>query len=345
MKAVPATLKQVASAAGVSVNTASAVMRGRSRDARISEALTTHVRSVAASLRYRPNAGARSTRTGRFGGVGLVMSTTSRLSGAPSSLLRGIHDELAARDLHLATTYLPDDRLVSDDAAPKILRELLVDGLLVNYTHQAPPRMLELIDQSGVPAVWLNTKRDHDCVRPDDLGAALAATNLLLSRGVRRIAWADFTHSPRFPVVHHSATDRRSGYTQAMLAAGLTPRYLTDGLSAAQWECSPFELADQMLDDADRPEAVIGYADTSVAPFHAAALRRGLRLGRDLSLISFDERPSPLLHPRVTTMCLPHEQIGRAAARMIDQRIRNPQHQPAVVLPLTLDEAGTCPRP
>ncbi len=42
----------------------------------------------------------------------------------------GIHDELAAHNLHLTMTRLPDERLTDEGVVPKLLREWMADGLL-----------------------------------------------------------------------------------------------------------------------------------------------------------------------------------------------------------------------
>ena len=51
----------------------------------------------------------------------------------------------------------------------------MADGMIVNYTHEIPQPMLDVIRAHHTPAVWLNAKLASDCVYPDDLGAAQQA--------------------------------------------------------------------------------------------------------------------------------------------------------------------------
>jgi DNA-binding LacI/PurR family transcriptional regulator len=94
---MPATLNDVAHAAGVSNVTASRVLTSKQSAVPISEATCRHVLDAAAHLSYRPNLLARGSRTQRSGAVAVMVkdigetrrtvpvrcSCPSWLSGAP----------------------------------------------------------------------------------------------------------------------------------------------------------------------------------------------------------------------------------------------------------------------
>ena len=66
----------------------------------------------------------------------------------------------------------------------------MADGMIVNYTHEIPQAMLDLVHAHHAPAVWINVKLAKDCVFPDDVNAARSVTEELIQLGHRRIAFA-----------------------------------------------------------------------------------------------------------------------------------------------------------
>src|SRR3954453_960814 len=186
------TIKEIARRTGLSIPTVGNVL-GRSAN-RYSAKTRERILQVAHELGYKPNASARAMRQGRFGCAALVLSRSKQQthSHIPTGLLDGLDDALAQHDMHLTGARLTDEELSSDDFLPKVLRESMADGMIVNYTHEIPQAMLELIHAHHAPAVWLNAKMPHDCVYPDDRGAAQAATEVLIQRGHKRIAFLHF---------------------------------------------------------------------------------------------------------------------------------------------------------
>jgi DNA-binding LacI/PurR family transcriptional regulator len=104
-------------------------------------------------------------RTGSFGCVALLLSTRQFHSALPIGLMEGIHDGLAERNLHLTFARVPDEKLTDEQEVPKFLREWMADGMIVNYTHDFPVRLLTLINEHEMPSIWTNAKLDADCVR------------------------------------------------------------------------------------------------------------------------------------------------------------------------------------
>src|SRR5262245_28817077 len=186
------TIKEIARRTGLSIPTVGNVL-GRAAN-RYSAQTRQRVMKAAAELGYKPNASARAMRQGRFGCAALVLSRSKQQthSHIPSGLLDGLDDELAQHDMHLTVSRLTDEELSTEAFLPKVLRESMADGMIVNYTHEIPPAMLNLIHAHHAPAVWLNAKLGEDCVFPDDHGAARATTKQLIELGHRRIALVHF---------------------------------------------------------------------------------------------------------------------------------------------------------
>jgi LacI family transcriptional regulator len=317
-----AVLDEIAVEVGVSRRTVAAVLGG-SYEPRYAAARRRAVliRQAADRMGYRPNAAAKAVSTGRFRNVGLLMGTHYERSNFTRELIRGIHDGLVSQSMQLTISFLDDEVLESQDKLPAILREQMVDGLLINYTHAIPPHMQEAIERARLPVVWVNVKREgHACVYPDDLHAGYQATGHLWALGHRRIVFADFVHGPNCGFEpHYSVMDRRAGYEQAIRHVGGEPSFVTfarrlDGAAAVQ-------LAAAMLDTPQRPTAVIGQAPRDAAIWHGAALAKGLRVPEDLSLITFGQERLGDNILDFTRLIEPGEEMGRLAAENLLKQI------------------------
>lgn len=292
----------------------------------VSDELRTKVLQTARELGYRPNTGARAMRTGRFESVVLVQSTERMASPMPEALLVGIDEVLAAVDVSLVLARLPDDQLVSDVFVPKVARELLADGLIINYDTNLPHRLLELIADHHLPAVWINSRQGETSVRPDDLRAGDEVTQCLIDHGHKRILYADF-FIEHHQWVHYSRKDRLAGYRTAMMRAGLK-----------QLEATPDDHVDmtayaKLAIERLKPTAVIGYGDVETSAFMLCALRAGLDIPRDMSLATFAGAPY-FIGMEIATWLVPQLDIGRTVAQQVLAAMRDRSVvQKSVVLP------------
>jgi LacI family transcriptional regulator len=339
------TIKQIAKHTGLSIPTVGNVL-GRAAN-RYSAETRKRVLQAAEELGYRPNSSARAMRRGRFGCAALVLSRSRRQthSHIPAGLLDGLDDALAQYDMHLTVSRLTDEELTSEQFLPKVLRESMADGMIINYTHAIPQRMLDLIHAHHAPAVWLNAKLLEDCVYPDDEAAARTATNHLIALGHRRIALVHFMVSNVFAGpfdlskgnFHYSVADRARGYASAMLDAGLTPavkhhdRYVedTDHLSVCR----------AMLARDDRPTAVLVYSDRDVPTVVRAASELGLSVPRDLSVLVFHPGELWAGGQYVSTISVPTAEMGRRAVAMLMRKLESPSEacpaEPVLYEPIT----------
>jgi len=315
---VTPTLKDIATQVGVSEMTVSRALRGTGR---MSEATRERIHRAASQLQYRPNAAARSMAQQRFGNVDLLLSSHLSTSLLPSQLLDAMHDVLARRELALTITRLPDEKLTDAGYMPRILRELAADGMLINYNAAIPQRMIDLIEQHHLPSVWLNSKRDHDAVYPDDLAAARSLTRRMLELGHRRVLYVDFTHGPEQTWQHYSGIDRRAGYEQAMRGAGLTPHHLGEPAMRTDQRMMTSLIA--ALTAPDRPTAVIAYSAMEGRAAVAASIAAGLDMPEHISIACFADRVLQDLGPRMATMVIPHQAMGEAAVDMLITKIND----------------------
>lgn len=324
------TQHELARKAGVSQRTVSYVF---TQPDRVAEGTRQRVLDVARDMGFRLNASASAVRSGRFNAIALLLSTERHRSRLFMDTLDGIDDALVDRNYHLTLSRLPDEKLTSSGFMPKALRELMADGLLINYSTAPPIAMARMIEEHQLPSVYLNHIRKHDCVYPDDEAAGREITQRLIGLGHRKIGFINFTAE-----VHYSTIDRRRGYEQAMQEAGYTPMLHVQSLSINDQE----SVLHQWLKQADRPTAVVCYGDALAMRLIHAAARQGLRVPEDISVASFHGVVSEMAGMNITTMKRPDYDIGHRGALQLLSKIDQPDHDhPPLVLPFTYDHGQT----
>jgi DNA-binding LacI/PurR family transcriptional regulator len=331
---MPVTLKDIADHTGLSCPTVTRILRGDS--ARFSKLTRDRVQKAAAELGYRPNAAARAVGRGRFGCVTLLLGSDIARSDMPVPLLLGMQDELARHDMYLAVTRLPDEELTRDGVVPKVLRENMSDGLIVNYTHNIPQRMRELIESSSVPAVWVNVDLPANCVHPADSTVAAGLVERLYAAGHRRIAYFKFDSSE-----HYSVQARREGYIKAMRQRSLEPILIDRETPTPRQP----DVVREVLSRPDRPTAgIVRPEDAPTIVCVAAEL--GLSFPRDLSMASISGYKFSLMGREVTASILPAHAEGREAVAMLLRRLAKPgERQSPVVTPFEVFEGQTITSP
>ncbi len=341
---MPVTLQHIADRAKVTKMTVSNILNGRYEPVR-SAAMkrAKRIRKIAAELGYRPNTAARAVSLGRFDAAALILAEDQGASHLPPRLLQGIHAALTARNLHLIVAALPDQALTDEGFVPKMLREVLADGLLVNYNARIPARMIELIRDFHVPSIWINSKQDEDCVYPDDRAASIEATRSLLEAGHRRIVYLDCTHEPDRAPDHYSGIDRYEGYADTMQAAGLNPvQFGTPRLRDAQGPGRLIPAIAELLASPDRPSAVLAYSDLEGRATLAAAAVAGLSLPADLALIQFSDVVASDMGYFPATMLLPEIRVGGEAVDMLAEKMADPMNPlPPRAIPFDFDTGQT----
>lgn len=334
-------LEAIAQHLGISRSSVATALRGSRRPKRPATiAKTQAIRAAAAELGYRPNSAAKAVSTGRFGCVTLVGTTAPGRSSLNPRMLWGLHDGLTAFDIHLAVAVIPDEEFAAQGILPKILREQMSDGLLINYTDHIPAQLEAIIEDEVIPALWLNSKQPHDCIRPDDESAARQATLRLIQHGHRNIgylAWGrgDEDWSER----HYSEADRQQGYEQVMASAGLPLRIMRGRRQIPGAE--RFDFVHAMLAAHDRPSAVL-VPCPAVPELMVACHHLGLRVPQDLSIVQIADEATHVMGLRPTSYLVPHEELGRAAGHLVAAKIAQPQKRlEAQLIPFVVKEGDT----
>jgi LacI family transcriptional regulator len=307
-------IKDVAQAAGVSVTTVSHVLNEVAY-ARVSPETKERVRAAAAQLGYGPNRLAQALRTRRTGMLGLLSEDIATTPHAGRIILGA--DEAARQrgyNLMIINTSASAS-LESRTADVGALLERRVDGILyATMYHRAVDLPANL---GGVPSVLVDsvsTSGTIPAVVPDEEGGARTAVAALLEAGHTRIGFLNNTDD--VPATHL----RLRGFRAALDGAGLDGggAWVESGPSEVQ---GGYEAAIRLLIRRGAPTALFCYNDRMAMGAYRAAAELGLRIPDELSIVGFDDQQliAANLHPALTTVALPHYEMGAwAAGQLID---------------------------
>jgi LacI family transcriptional regulator len=327
------TRTDVARHAGVSAAVVSYVLNDGPRPV----AAGTRERVLAAikELGYRPNGVARALKLRRTHTLGLVVPDNSNPYFA--ELAKAIEDVAFARGYSLLLGNSSDDATREFEQIRAFL-DRQVDALMLISVRADPD--LSVLKRSGTPAVLIDRASATvtvPTVSVDNAAGASAATRHLIEHGHRRIGC--ITGPGHLPAVR----DRLTGYTRALDDHGIhrahelvhsAPFTRTGGLAAAR----------VLLTLTAPPTALFVASDLQAVGALRAAVELGLKVPRDLAVVSFDGTQESLYaDPSLTAIRQPVEQIAR---RAIDQLLPGDDAgEPHTVLSaeLVVRESCGCP--
>lgn len=334
---MPVTIKDIARASGFSVPTVSQVLNNKGGLYR--PQTREKILRTARELGYRPNSYRWVLRTGRFNNVGFLFPVDPKRGGVSSGTWRGMGEALAEHDMHLTAGFLPEEAFTDEGYVPKILRERSVDGLLIHHTRGMPASLAELIRSHDIPAVWLDEQRDADCVYTDMRSGLRDAAQYLIQLGHKRIAYATNHVGDDFCTPGHY-----EAYAEVMDAAGLAPIDLRAAEPVAG--CERGMRYHDRFTAPDPPTAVIGVApDDALSVFMGGTLA-GLKAGRDFSVLFVGDSPVVVGGYDFSFVRFDTEEMGRAAVKMLLNKIDNPKRRAAPqIAPMRVIEGQTTAPP
>ena len=301
------TIYDVARAAGVSKSLVSLVLRDSPQ---VSQARRDAVRAAIDELGYRPSRAAALLASNRTHSVEVLIDDFRNPSFV--GLVRSIQDELSGRGYHLGVT----DLQLSAHQARADLDNLAAraDGLIL--AAEPDSAMLTTWRGPTVVAGWRDTMPDSaDLVTSDDEAGGRQVVAHLRALGHRRIGHLTGGGGPAFR--------RRTGFTDAVLAAGLDLRLTETGRGTTEED--GYRATGELWDRHPDTTAVFAANDSMALGALAALRERGLSVPGDVSLVGYDN--SPLAQSRyldLTSVDDRSEAVGIGAARALLARIDDP---------------------
>ena len=338
-------IREIATKLGVSKSSVGLALNTPAENCPLSTKTRERIIRAAQEMGYRTNSLARSMRTGRFKAVSVTVGSHHPFF-LPAELIYGAESYLEKHGIHIIVSWLDEEKLASGTYVPKVLDEWACDGALIYCQHTFPESIQRQIDRFLIPAIWLNTKLDYDCVYVDDFQAARTATAHLIKLGHRRIAYACLEGPTPG---HYSEQDRLGGYRTAMSEAGLTPHILPPPTSVPLRDIREDQrhvFAKNILSHRRRPTAILCYEISIAAPLLVGAISLGMSVPRDLSLMAFGRMNFNDTGHSISTIRLRLDEVGRRAAELILRKIEHPEIKTdPVAVPITWDHDLTLAPP
>ena len=315
------TMREIAAAVGVSVNTVSRALAGKDS---VSEDTRAHIQAEAERLRYVPNSMARSLVLGAAMTVGLVITNPS--NPLYSKLISTIEQHGRAHGYSLLLVATEENVENEQRAAHELLR-WGVDGAIV-VPVQTETAHWHRLPAAGLPIVFLNRdlpESASDFVGVDNVAAVYQATQHLLSMGAEQI----YVLEEDLPI---STIDQRiEGFTKAMTEAGRdvpdhaivrVPSRRQD-TSVFPWEPGEsYAAARELIATVDQPSAIMVGNDLFALGVYRALGEAGLRVPQDVLVVGFgDHAFSGFITPPLTTVRLPAADIGTSAFDLLLSRL------------------------
>ncbi len=349
------TLKDVAKEAGVSAHSVSAVLNGKAKQYRISQATCDRILEMARELGYDPedNRGARQMAARKHGTKILnnVIAVCTVPGPTPlheqpfeSMVLSGIESMADEHDLDVLQCRLRPSRM------PRLIEKGEVDGVIMlssNAEH------FKVISQLNLPIVKIGSSYPSvHSVSAQHYRGVYLATSHLTGLGHRNLAFIghDIARGPDDSTLANAAKQRLAGFRAAM-----------SEISSAQGyeECT---LRDSFPEDGVRSfkilwersrgtiTGVVCYNDTLAIGVVTAAKEMGLHVPEDLSVVGFDNISQSFgFEPPITSVHFDRHLMGsRSVDIVLKMREWNGEGEPEYIrdeLPVTLVEGATTAPP
>ena len=305
-----ATIKEVASEAGVSTQTVSRVINARPD---VSRETRERVQNVIEKMRYQPSALARSLIQQRSYTLGVVTAGLRYIG--PSSTLSGITAAAERAGYAVLLKELP--RFDTDDISPifEALVSRHVDGVIwaVPEVGDNRSQFKNLPIQLDVPVVYLTMEPQDSLpmVSIDNYAGGRIATNHLLEQGYRRIGHISG------PLDWWEARQRMAGWKDALREAGLVANeaHWAEG----KWSsASGAEAAEKLFQQYPGMDAIFVANDQMALSVLHLGCQRGPQIPEQLGIVGFDGIPESAFYwPPLTTVQQDQYDVARVAVEEI----------------------------
>ena len=303
------TLLEVARLAGVGVGTASRAVNGGTN---VSATTMRKVKSAIQQLGYMPNHAARVLKGGRAKTIGLLVPSISDYFFASCAEAAGrianAHDSL----LIVAVTM---NQSGAEIGSLDVLMRHRPDGLLIVPSDPDNKELARCVRNSAVPIVTFDRPLfGSGClsVITDNFEAARSATLHLIEHGYKRI----LCFSSELDL--YTIRERLRGYRQAMEEAGLPPLIDTSLDDTALVS----RLLAAHLKGRRPPDAVFTLKNSSTTAVVQALHQLKVSIPSRVALLGFDDfELAATLHPSISVVQQPIEDVGRKAAELLFEQL------------------------
>jgi len=329
-----ATIKEVASAAGVSTQTVSRVINERPD---VSHETRKRVQEVIETLGYQPSALARSLIRQRSYTLGVVISGLKHIG--PSRTLSGITRTAEEAGYALLLKELPHFEEKNIEPIFQAFLSRHVDGIIWAVPEIGGNRSwIEQYMDLDIPVVYLTMESQENIsvVSIDNYMGGRIAMSHLIEQGYRNIGHISG------PLVWWEARQRFAAWKDTLLEAHID--FKDDYWAEGNWSSSSgLSAAERLFAQYPQMDAIFVGNDQMALAVLQLANQRGIRVPEDLGVVGFDNLPeSPYFLPPLTTIQQDQYRVAKLAVEEIIKIIElgwqglDPVDLQPIVLPPTL---------
>ena len=309
-------IKDIAKQLGISISTVSFVVNGKAREKRISVELTQRVLALVEELGYKPDALARSFRTGKTNIIGFLVDDISRPFF--SNLARFIDEKAAKNGYKIIYSSTRGSKKKAIELL-QIFQDRHVDGYII-----ALPEGLETevgaLTESRKPVVLFDRyfkELNTDYVVINNEESTHKATCHLVDNGYQNIGFVTID------TIEQQMLDRLKGYEDAVAQAGLVPSILKINYIKA---ATGLPAIIDYLTEQKQLDAVIFSANYLCMDGLRAIRHLERNIPDDLAVLSFDDfELLEFISPTITAIAQPLEEIAENIMTILMHKLNNPR--------------------
>ncbi len=290
------------------------------------------VQKLAAEMGYRGNRtrGPRRSRLNKQATIGVLIGVPAENVAMATFpfILQGIRERAQMEHLAVDVCFEKPASLDPQSKRQSVFRHIRAGdwrGTILIYPFPEPA--VDLIARKISTVAVLESYADPsiDIIDTDDSSAILTLVTRLKDAGHRRIGFLTWN----YPVGGHWSMRRFGGYVEALFHHGLEFRQdwvLNIGRTTPHLpEVGP-AIPDRVLHllREDRVTAWVCAADHQAYHLIQGLHARGVRVPEDCSVTGFDGLEPPPNTRRVTSMLVPHADIGSSAVARLSSRMMDP---------------------
>lgn len=307
-------LKKLAKELNLAVSTVSRALRDSHE---ISQDTKNRVKALALQLGFQPNPHASSLRQNKSRTIAVVIPEIE--NNFFSQVINGV-EEIARQKNYHVLIYLTHEDHAREKSILTLLRNGRVDGLMISVSSTTVAKEdFSSYQKAGIPLVFFDRvieEIDVPKISTDDTEAGFQATELLIQRGAKRIAFLSI--SPQLSI----SNKRKAGFEKALQKNSLTKEGIV-------LECGPDDesnrkLIRQLLQHKQRPDAVFAAVEKLAINTYEVCLQEKINIPHDLKVIGFSNLSAvSLFDPPLSTIVQPAYEIGKEAANILFKIIEN----------------------
>jgi len=317
MKKKQATIIDIAKALKLSPSTVSKALKNHPDFSSETKKLVT---DLAKKLNYEPNIIAVNLRNQTTNTIGVIIPEIIHFFF--STIIAGI-EEVAYQNGYHVMFCQSNESYEKEVLDIKALIDHRVDGILVSFSKETTnfDHFIKAKERN-TPIVFFDriTKTiDASNVIVEDYQGARKATEHLLDQGCKRIAHLDLASTNNL----NTSRERLNGYLDVLKEHHLTPEQEYDQDCGDSKE-EGYKCTKILLQLPNPPDGIFANNDLVACGAIQAIKEAGLSIPQDVAIVGFSNwQISEMTEPKLSTISQPGMEMGRVAARLLIDEMRN----------------------